>query len=305
MSNVEIFFDAPSHKYTDNKGNVYTSVTTLIGKYGIKFDTFKMAKACEAAGKRGNPKYAGKSALDLIQLWERQTKEAITIGNDKHDYLETSIKASNNFKIFKQTVKSGRMYTISDIIYNPGYGNVDLDYFISLGVRQKYPAIFDIIRAAAEEGYRMYPEVVVYSSEFLVSGLIDLFLIKDKSFLIVDWKTNRDKLTFESGYYEKDRKGFVTDNFIKTNDYFKHPLQALAYSKGNTYSLQLSLYRYLSECFELDGKGNILCHIRHADANGIEKVDIHQMPYFKREVVGMLSHFKSNNKVKVKSNLFD
>lgn len=306
MHNLDIFFNAESHKYTDSAGNKYISVTTLLGKYGHKFDTYKMAKACEAAGKRGNPKYRGQSAEDLMSKWARDTQHAINIGNEKHDYLETSVKTANNYySIFDRHTPTGRLYTISDILSNPGYGKVDLDYFIKLGVKDRYPAIYNLIEFCAKEGYKMYPEICTYNPNFLISGLIDLLLVKDDSFAIIDWKTNRDSLRFESGYFEKDRFGNVTNTFIRTEQQFKFPLQMYPYSKGNIYTFQLSLYAYLTEFFGLKHKISLLCHIRHADATGVEKVDIHTIDYRKDDINSLVKHFTSNMDVKAQYKMFN
>lgn len=35
---IRLFFDEPSHKYTDNLGNEYVSTTTLLHNYKPKFD---------------------------------------------------------------------------------------------------------------------------------------------------------------------------------------------------------------------------------------------------------------------------
>jgi hypothetical protein len=297
---VHIFFNVEQHKYTDSENNEYVSVTTLLSKYGIKFETYKMAKACEASGKKKNPKYAGLSANDLIAKWKRDTDKAIAIGNHKHDYLETSIKKSNGFYNIKSTYTSGRLYTIDDIIDNPDHGRVDLDYFIKLGVKDKYPSIYNIIAFAANEGYYMYPEIGTYNKDYLISGLIDLLLVKDGNFIILDWKTNKDPLRYESGYFEKDSKGFSTSNFINTNQYFKYPLNLLQYSKGNLYSLQLSLYAYLTEKFGLTYRGTILCHIRHANEDGKEEVNIHHLKYMRSDVENLIFHYR---KEKVKSQI--
>ena len=46
-----IYFDEKQHKYTDDLGNAYTSVTTVIDKYAVHFDTMKVSRACERIGR--------------------------------------------------------------------------------------------------------------------------------------------------------------------------------------------------------------------------------------------------------------
>lgn len=291
----DIFFDPKSHSYTDSFGNTYTSVTTLLDKYGVKFDKYTMAKLCEQAGKRGNPKYVGKTAKQLLVEWARITNDAIIDGNEKHDFLEQSVKSSNGYKSFERFLTSGRIYTIADIIDNPNHGVVDLDYFIKTGVKDKYPLIFNIIEKSVLEGYRLYPEVCTYSVEYLISGLVDLLMIKDDSFIIGDWKTNKYPLMFKSGYFEKDKFGLITDNFIEKNEYFKYPLESFSYSNGNKYTLQLSLYSYLTEGFNLKNRGCLLFHINKPNESGVEVVKPYVIKYLKDEVARLLKHHKAKN----------
>lgn len=84
----DIFFNEAQHKYTDDRGNVYTSTTTVIGKYEDKFDSTEVAKACHRAGIKGNPKYRTKDnsrALTVDEIlfqWETlQKKDAIVVMN--------------------------------------------------------------------------------------------------------------------------------------------------------------------------------------------------------------------------------
>ena len=53
-----MYFNEEEHKYTDDLGNGYISVTTLIGKYTQEFKKEEIAAACERIGKNPrHPKY--------------------------------------------------------------------------------------------------------------------------------------------------------------------------------------------------------------------------------------------------------
>ena len=53
-----LYFNEEEHKYTDDLGNGYISVTTLIGKYTQEFKKEEIAAACERIGKNPrHPKY--------------------------------------------------------------------------------------------------------------------------------------------------------------------------------------------------------------------------------------------------------
>lgn len=298
---LELYFDEVKHKYTDNRGNAYTSVTTLLGKYEEKFDTKKMARICELSGRKGNPKYKGKTAKMLEQEWALNSKNACDYGNEKHNYLETSIKESTGYRLgVNGRIKEQQLITVEDIIEHPGFGELGLDYFIKTKINILYPSIFAVIVKLVAQGYRIYAELGVFKYDRLVSGLIDLFLIKGREFIIIDWKTNKDDISFEAGYWEHDENGNSTGVFINTYKTFLEPLKHLPSSVGYKYTLQLSEYAYLAECFGLTCKALLLCHIRREqiiDVNGgtlVDRVDLHPITYMKKEAQALVDHHYKN-----------
>jgi hypothetical protein len=287
-----IYFNEKLHKYTDEFNNPYISVTTLVSKYHEEFDIESNARRCALAGQRGNPKYAGKTIEQIKNEWEKAKVDGCERGNIRHDYLEDIVKRSNGYKKIEGSLFiNDRIYTIPDILDNPSYGRVDLDYFKSTGLEDKYPTIYKAIESLVKAGYFIYSEIGVYNSDFLISGLIDILAIKGKSFLIIDWKTNKAPIKFESGWWEKDRDGKLTGAFIENNKYFKYPLNVLKDSVGNHYTLQLSSYDYLTEQFGLTCQGNILYHIRQVSTFE-EKVEVVPISYLKNEVYKLYNHYQ-------------
>ena len=311
-----IFFNEKLHRYTDNLANVYTSSTTLIGKYYNKFDTKARSRDCHLAGKRGNLKYRtpdGKRALtqqEIINKWDKARDVACDKGNSKHNYLETRIKATslykNAVKQFVDRPDGERLYTIDDIAKEHNFGLLSIQDFAKTGIKDKYPVIYNSIQHLVNQGYRLYAEICVYDAVSLVSGLIDLLLVNPEtnSFMILDWKTNIDDFTYVAGYYVKDANGNRTTQFKESSEYFKHPISHLQASNGNKYGLQLSLYAFLTEQWGLKLEKIILCHIRDfpytervlnkrnlsLDYVGLETVDFHEIKYLKDEVVKVIKH---------------
>lgn len=308
-----IYFEPVAHKYTNNVGNAYISATTIIGEYEYKFsdEQNKIARACSKIGRNPNHpkylKYKGMSPSQILAKWKRAAEKGCEIGNTKHDYLETSIKDSTEFKAifgskYEQNNNSNivKLYTIEDVIDNPDSGKLNLDYFINKGVKDKYPKIYKVIESFVNDGWRVYSELGVFHNGYLISGLIDVIFIKDKSFVILDWKTNKDPIRFEGGYWEKNNND-VRTNYKLTDKTFKPPLHKLPYSVGNKYILQLSLYAYLVEQFGFNHVSNILCHITHdnyklgdedikthPDWIGKNRVEIIPMPYLKHDIQSMV-----------------
>ena len=310
-----LYFNEEEHKYTDDLGNGYISVTTLIGKYTQEFKKEEIAAACERIGK--NPKhpkyqkYKGKTKKQILWEWEQETIKACDKGTKKHNYLETAIKTCNGYKLNANGFINDRIYTIDDIIGNCKYGKLNLDYFVNTGIRDKYPAIYNLIASLVTKGYNIYAEIGVYDSQNLLSGLIDILLVRDKEFIIIDWKTNKAPIKFESGYFDKKLDGTLDlDNFIYKEEYFTAPLDHLADSVGNHYAMQLSTYTSLVESWGYKNVGIILCHIRtlqeQFEDNGDEQevVEMYDMPYLKNEVSLMVSDYSSKHIYKTSKTLF-
>lgn len=297
-SNVEfkeMFFNEELHKYTDELNNPYISVTTLIGEYEQKFDIAKMAKVC-AKSQKG--RYRGLTEKDIIKLWDNERNAACKKGSKTHNIQEISINESNGYiDTILPNKKRNRLLCVSDILQVCNFGEVNLELLKTKLV--KFPIIYSSIEKLVNAGYRIYSELGIYWYPFLVSGCIDLFAYNPntKEFIILDWKTNIDKLTFESGYYKKDAVGNRTTEWVSTNECMKYPLSHLTNSSGNKYSLQLSLYAYLCELWGLVYRGVHLFHITDEldefENNVIHRYDIN---YLKKDVIAMINDYQRKHK---------
>lgn len=312
---VVIYFDEVEHKYTDMVGNEYISATTLIGNYEHKFsdDEKDIAKACARIGK--NPhhskylKYKGLSEYQILKMWEDKRVKACGIGNTKHNYLEQTIKFSNNYEtvLGKRDRNTKILYTIEDILKHHDYGIVDIDRMIEKKLNINYPKIYKTLVALINDGWKLYSEIAVFDPDKLVSGLIDLLAVKDKQFIIIDWKTNEAPIRFEAGYYDKDNQGNRTESYIFSDKVFRVPLQTLPESVGNKYSLQLSLYAFMVEQRGFIHMASIIFHIRHdvytqyynevdddPSLLGKSIVDVVSIKYLKSEIIDMLNDYESH-----------
>lgn len=269
MEKRKIFFNEELHKYTDEYGSPYISTTTIISNYYDKFNSIEVARACARIGRNPNHpkylKYKGKSEKQILHEWGNTRDVALDKGKDKHNYLEQTIRSSTGYKLISGSFINDRIYTLDDVIGDRKIGLLNIGYFEDHGIHERYPLIFDTIYKLTKNGYLIYAEIGVYDSTNLVSGLIDIILIRGNEFIILDWKTNAAPIRFEAGYYDKDIKGNRTNIFINRDDYFNHPISHLPASVGNKYSLQLSGYANMAELFGLIYRGSILCHIKTID----------------------------------------
>ena len=310
-----LFFDEGPHKYTDTLGNEYRSVTTLIGDYYNHFDADYWAhkKAREQ----------GKSEKQIRAEWNRIKDEACERGTATHNGIEDAIKSVSKFKEaikYLEEVKSGRCITIADIpdlIPRP----LDVEEF-KVATNNKYPEIYRVFDFYTERGYVIYSEIGAFLIDYLISGTIDIFCYRPTDFVILDWKTNRDGLKFEAGYYKKDKSTIpnqLTNEWIKKKQSMLPPLNHLDDCNGMHYTMQLSLYAIMAEIIlDIPCVGLGLCHIGspwvlnkygqplrdnegyHVDPDGEETVKWFKIQYLKNEAKALLKdryyRLKADNK---------
>lgn len=303
-----IFFNEEAHKYTNELGIPYTSMTTVIKKYEVHKDFETIAKACEAIGKNPrHPKYEhykGKTWKQLITKWEDTTKTSCEFGTNKHSYLEQTIKNSNGYNRNNNGYINDKIATLDDIIEKHNYGRLKIEDFKATGIDQRYPEIFAIVVGLVKAGYYIYAEIGVYDDKYGISGLIDILCINHKTleFIILDWKTNKAPIRFDAGHYEKQKDGRLDlDKWKSTNDKMQFPLDDLDDSTGNHYALQLSGYAYLVSTFGYKFKGIILCHIRPIEHKFLDRseweevVEIYPIQYLENKVKLMMNNHMMNN----------
>lgn len=259
--NTYLYFDEGPHKYTDSNGNEYISTTTIIGNYCPKFDVKYWAHK--------KAKEQGVSEREIIKQWNKIKDEACERGTYKHNGLEDAIKNVSKFKDairYLEQTESGRCITVADIpdlLPTP----LDIDKFKE-ATDNKYPEIYRVFQFYVERGYTIYSEIGVFDPTLLISGTIDILCIKDTDFVILDWKTNRDGLKFESGYYKKDKTiipNQLTNEWVRKSEKMLPPLNHLDECNGSHYTMQLSIYaRLVERILQIPCTGLGLCHIASA-----------------------------------------
>ena len=296
--NIHLYFDEGPHKYTDSNGNEYISTTTIIGQYAPKFDAKRWARI--------KAKEQGVTEKEILRQWNQIKEEACKRGTNTHNGLEDAIKDVSKFKEairYLEQSESGRCITVADIP-NLSVKPLDIDRFKE-ATNYKYDEIYRVFKFYTDRGYTIYSEIGVFDPILLISGTIDILCIKDTDFVILDWKTNRDGLKFESGYYKKDKSTVpnqLTNEWVKKDEKMLPPLNHLAECNGSHYTMQLSIYaRLVERILEIPCSCLGLCHIANQfilnkygqpfrDKNGYHidetKDDIatwYKIPYLKNE----------------------
>ena len=298
-----LYFEEEGHRYTDTNNNEYLSVTTMIGKYYPQFDEHYWA--------RRKAKEQGKTEKQIKAEWAKIKEEACKRGTHQHNNLEDAIKDVSKFKDairYLEQAQSGRCITVADIpnlIPKP----LNIEEFKE-ATYNKYPEIYRVFEYYTNLGYTIYSEIGSFLVDYLVSGTIDILCYRPTDFVILDWKTNRDGLKFEAGYYKKDKTTIpnqLTNEWVHKNEYMLAPLSHLEDCNGNHYALQLSVYAFMVQyILGLPCHGLGLCHIAspwilnkygqpfrdvdgyHVDPNGEEKVTWYRIPYLFKEAKAML-----------------
>lgn len=295
--NTYLYFDEGPHRYTDTNGNEYISVTTIIGNYCPKFDAKYWAHK--------KAKEQGVSEKEILRQWNRIKDEACDRGTATHNGIENAIKDVSKFKeaikYLQQT--EGRCITVADIpqlIPTP----LDIDKFKE-ATNGKYEEIYRVFDYYLQRGYTIYSEIGVFDPYLLISGTIDILCYRPTDFVILDWKTNRDGLKFENGYYKKDKTTIpnqLTDIWVRKSEKMLPPLNHLPECNGSHYTMQLSIYARLAErILGIPCTGLGLCHIQspfilnswgqplrdkdgyHVDPTGIETVKWFRIEYLSNE----------------------
>ena len=321
-----LYFDEPTHKYTDSLGNSYISVTTIIhDNYTPKFD--------KKYWLRKKSRELGISSKELEKQWQAITDEACTRGTATHNGIEDAIKENSMFKNaiqYLNQVESGRCITVADIpnlIPRP----LDLDKFKE-ATNNKYQKIYDVFDFYINKGYTIYSEIGAFLIDYLISGTIDILCIKEDRFVILDWKTNRNGLQFEAGYFKKDKSttpAQLTNQYIVKDEKMLPPLSHLDNCNGMHYTMQLSTYARMVELIlDIPCVGLGLCHIGSPfvknqygmpyrdknnqypiDENGEETINWYHINYLRNEVDAILRDRKTfldsnSNKVNNQLSLF-
>lgn len=305
-NDIRLYFDEPSHTYTDTLGNKYKSVTTLLHEYQPKFEkSFWLKKKA---------KELGISEKRLAEQWQTITDEACARGTKTHNGLEDGIRENSMFYDAVQRIKrnDNSMTTVADIYtINEYIKPLDLKNFIE-HTENKYPKIYKVFEYYIENGYNIYSEVGAFLPNYLISGTIDVLIVREDRMIIGDWKTNRGGLKFEAGYYRKDKSQKPhqqTNEWIPKKEFLNPPVNHLPNCSGMIYSLQLSLYAFMVELIlGIPNAGLWLCHIDsdfilneygmpkrfpdglyHIKENPIEKVTLHKINYYRNEIKTILA----------------
>lgn len=153
---VTLTFTEADHKYVDDRGQTYTSVTTLLHKFFEPFDEAATAARMEAQGKG--------VASELIEVWHKNRDDACDYGTRVHQTAEARL------------LGQPRPHEPRDARELLAFSSVE--DFCTRMIIPKCKVI--------------KPESVLFVPEWGISGTADLCAVRhDGVFVIGDWKSNK------------------------------------------------------------------------------------------------------------------
>jgi len=248
----QVKFVEEGHRYYNELDQDYISVTTLIGRYKIKFDTqywstykavkdtlesinmFKSFKI-EAGGWQNVVAYWGDNPVHLdavldrknyyIEKWRQEGITAAEKGTAEHLRREEALLAKSHITSKKN---------------------------VHMPVRRSPIMEFD------GESNGVFAEAVIWNDKYQVAGQVDL-IEKEGIYLdIKDFKTNK----------KIDREGFM-------NAKMHHPLSDVTDSSYYHYQLQMSIYGWMAEQIGYKVRSLELIHVTEG---GDISYDVEYMP---------------------------
>lgn len=272
---MPVTFDESAHRYTSHKGEVYTSVTTLIKKFTPPFDAdywsaYKALKAVlsktgewdsykrKAGGWENVVVFARSVDKDfkyrkevveekkrLLSEWEQTKETALVKGTEYHKMKEKRVK--------------------ENVVYGPDMKEVS----VLSGI--------DLLSAQDFEADGLYPELILYNDSWNIAGQADWVMKNGKTVHIKDYKTSK----------EIAKTAFQNQSLLP-------PVSHVPNCNYYTYSLQLSLYALMLE--EHGYKiGNLA--IEHVDKETFETIEMYPIEYMKKEAKDIVKHHLKNVKV--------
>ncbi len=283
--NGKVAFQEGPHRYfnIDDESIVYTSVTTLIGKYEPEFDSDFTSK------------YKAIERLVPADVWKKEKGGLWKSHKIPKDFLEVYNISESELnkvqqeildewsKINKESCERGTKIhaQLENSFYKAG-SNITLKKF---GIGGKFECKKDYNELDME--YGIYPEYLIYYDNpklgLHIAGQIDLLVKSGNDIYIADHKTNK----------KIDLKGFYNSS-SRTTEKLKYPLGTLDNCNFNVYQLQLSTYAWMLQRINPNFviKDLILNHYDHDGKN-----TLYHCTYLKDDVEKMLKHFARQQKI--------
>lgn len=242
-----IIFKEDTHQYFNKIGEELSSVSRVIGKVKTPFDREKISCIIGTKYAKEHNITVKEGQAIILQQWEYKKNSAIDRGNWIHDNLE--------------------------------------QYLLTGLCDPKLNGVVEQLKPIIKNNHRIYPEALIYNTKYMVAGQSDLCIQRQKNKQPVidffDYKTN------EALGIQYDSIKIKDDGEIKHyNRYMLSPFNHLEDCNFIHYSLQLSLYAFMSEDTWGIRVGKLAILFVDLDL----KIHIIPVPYMKLEAKALLDY---------------
>lgn len=199
----KIKFKEDTHQYfSDKQELISVSKFTERFKNEVNWDQVAQRVATKLT-KEGTPT----TKAQILKKWEFKRNVSAQVGTLYHNLREEELLKQESVE-FYSTKCTPQGCTYSD------------------GMKNSIP-IHDL------ENNKVYPELMIYDTEYMICGQSDKVIVTDNKIHIWDYKTD-DRIEFKgySTQWQKPKR-------------FKTPLDHLEECNGTTYAIKMSLYMYL------------------------------------------------------------
>lgn len=266
---MPVTFQAEGHRYTNEKGEQYISVTTLIGRYKAPFDaeywsTYKAVKL----------------VLEKKGTWDKFKRRAggwekvVSFYKSLADFPYTTEVLQAKVQFLRMWEDAGRIAREEGSAYHAHMESISHTVGIEnkSGKGLKVYSATDLLHLQEFEKDGAYPELLLYNDHFKLAGMADKILKEGRIIHVHDYKTSK---VIEMEAFQEQK--------------MKHPIHNLPSCNYYEYSLQLSIYAWM-----LEQVGYIVGElvIEHVPDNHKE----YKVKYLREEVQSLLHHYgKSQN----------
>ena len=204
----KITFDEDLHKYTDERGSVYKSVTTIIHSLFPEFERDKMSYFVARKRVMKDKGYPDASSVPVpevmrekdivLEEWELNKNQACDMGTQVHRYAECMMLG------------------------------IDFDMEFTVDKGKKLAKTLDKFLIELDKYYEIVEtEKIVFCPTILLAGTVDLIMRnrKTNALCIFDWKTN--KQISMTDFYGKKGKLFL--EHVEHCNYWHYVLQLNVY----------------------------------------------------------------------------
>lgn len=272
-----VIFDAKAHKYYNKLGAEYISTTTLVGLFKPKKDWKGIAE------KFVNRRTKEELVKDLAKKYNK-TESSVKEFLNKYGYKGSSIQKIWEYNKDMACAVGSEFHDKKereDI--NRGYEKIeDRIHRVDDGLTQYQTD--DLWHLP--DG--VYTELQLWNHHYLIAGKSDKVIVDGRYIDIDDYKTNEeiDKVSYFNAY-----KG--------EHDMMLPPIDHLMDCNFIHYTLQLSIYAYMLECFGYKiRKITFKHHPRKADKSITEEAIPYEVKYKRADVIAMLEYYRNNKKFK-------